>query len=132
VQRRQYPFDDLVFLFEITQFFSFKVVFGLADFLFNIAKPLLAASKTFDKPFCVGAGERERYLLFHHSLLACRDQRSDLDFSAKAARPHLLKFLVKGVAAIPVPSENPNHRIDCESRSNNPSLKRPICLGAPE
>ena len=47
MQRRQYPFDDIVFLFEIAQFFSFKVVFGLADFLFNIAKPLLAASETF-------------------------------------------------------------------------------------
>jgi hypothetical protein len=114
VQRGQYPFDDLVLLFEITQFFSFKVVFGLADFLFDIAKPLLAVSETFDKPFCVGAGERERYLLFHRSLLACCNQWSDLDFSAKAARPCLLKFLVKGVAAIPVPGEKSNHQIDAD------------------
>jgi hypothetical protein len=111
VQRRQYPFDDLVFLFEITQFFSFKVVFGLADFLFNIAKPLLAVSETFDKPFCVGTGERERYLLFHRSLLACCNQWSDLDFSANAARPRLLKFLARGVAAIPVPGENSGQQL---------------------
>jgi hypothetical protein len=110
VQRRQYPFDDLVLLFEITQFFSFKVVFGLADFLFNIAKPLLAVSETFDKPFRVGAGERERDLLFHRSLLACCNQWSDLEFSANAARPCLLKFLVKGVAAIPVPAEKSNQK----------------------
>jgi len=115
VQRGQYPFDDLIFLFEITQFFSFKVVFGLADFLFNIAKPLLAVSETFDKPFRVGAGERERYLLFHHSLLACSNQWSDLDFSANAARPCLLKFLVKGVASVPVPGEISDHRIDADS-----------------
>jgi hypothetical protein len=110
VQRQQYPFDDLVFLLEITQFFSFKVVFGLADFLFNIAKPLLAAPETFDKPFRVGTGERERYLLFHHSLLACCNLLSDLDFSANVARPCLLKFLVKGVAAIPVPAEKSNQQ----------------------
>jgi hypothetical protein len=112
VQRGQHSFDDLVFPFEITQFFSFKVVFGLADFLFNIAKPLLAVLETFDKRFRVGAGERERNLLFHRSLLvACCNQWSDLDFWANAARPCLLKFLAKGVAAIPVPGEKSNHQI---------------------
>jgi hypothetical protein len=104
------PVQRPLFLFEITQFFSFKIVFGLADFLFNITKPLLAVSETFDKPFRVGAGERERYLLFHRSLLACCNQWSDLDFSAKAARPCSLKFLVKCVAAIPVPAEKSNQQ----------------------